>query len=571
MTANSQALLSTRRADLDAAAGRLKEAARLFAERPIGARVALAQAMLAGAGRLAERMVAEACARKGIAPGTPPAGEEWLASPYTTHRILRQTVRSLVALERSGNTRVGRVRRMEDGQLAVRVFPADRLDALVFAGLSGEVHLARGEDAGLREPERASFYRGSRHGGRVCLVLGAGNVNSIPAADVVAKLFNEGKVCLLKMNPVNAYLGPLLEDAFAEAIDQGVLAIVYGGAEEGSYLAHHPGVDEVHITGSDRTHDLLVWGPPGPERAERMARGAPLLDKEVTSELGNITPILVVPGPFTPRELAYQADNVAGMVTHNASFNCIAGKMLVLPRGWPHRQRFLELVLEAMALTPPRRAWYPGAADRYERLTRGRSEVHRLAGGGEDTLPFTLVGGLKAEDQEEIAYRMEAFCPLLFATELGSADPLEFLDEATRFANERLWGTLSAALVASERTLSDEVTGAAVEQAIRRLRYGSVCVNVWPGVAYSSGTGPWGAFPGARLTEIQSGRGFVHNTLMLERVEKLVMRGPSRGLLKLPYFPSHRSAHQLSRRLAYLELDGRTMRLPGIVLSALRA
>jgi len=49
------------------------------------------------------------------------------------------------------------------------------------------------------------------------------------------------------------------------------------------------------------------------------------------------------------------------------------------------------------------------------------------------------------------------------------------------------------------------------------------------------------------------------------------MRGPSRSLVKLPYFPSHRTAHELSRRLAYLELDGRKMRLPGIILSALRA
>ena len=157
----------------------------------------------------------------------------------------------------------------------------------------------------------------------------------------------------------------------------------------------------------------------------------------------------------------------------------------------------------------------------------------------------------------ESAFRIEAFCPILFTTELASEDPLEFLEEATTFANERLWGTLSAALLASKRTLSDPATGAAVERAIRRLRYGSVCVNVWPGLAYSSGTGPWGAFPGGLLTDIQSGRGFVHNTRMLERVEKLVMRGPACGLLKLPYFPSHRTAHLLGRRLAYLELDGR--------------
>jgi len=33
--------------------------------------------------------------------------------------------------------------------------------------------------------------------------------------------------------------------------------------------AYHAGVDEIHITGSDKTHDLIVWGPPGPAREER--------------------------------------------------------------------------------------------------------------------------------------------------------------------------------------------------------------------------------------------------------------------------------------------------------------
>ena len=84
--------------------------------------------------------------------------------------------------------------------------------------------------------------------------------------DVITKLFNEGKVCLLKMNPVNDYLGPLYEEAFAEAIRRGVLLIAYGGGEEGTYLAQHAGIDEIHLTGSDKTYDQIVWGPPGPER-----------------------------------------------------------------------------------------------------------------------------------------------------------------------------------------------------------------------------------------------------------------------------------------------------------------
>jgi aldehyde dehydrogenase (NAD(P)+) len=570
MNAVPEIPLATERARLDEALARLREGAPAWAELPLAARIALARSMLAGAARIAERSVTSACVAKGITPGTLAEGEEWLSSPYSTLRFLRQTVRSLVMLERNGNTPVGPTGETEDGRVTVRVFPANRLDALLFLGIRGDVHLEAGVDEARLNRSRARFYKERDHDGRVCLVLGAGNVNSIPPADVLTKLFNEGKVCLLKMNPVNAYMGPLLEQAFAEVIARGFLAIVYGGAEEGEYLSHHPAVDEIHMTGSARTHDALVWGPPGPERVERMARGTPLVGKPVTSELGNITPVVVVPGPWTDRELEYQADNVAGMVTHNASFNCIAAKMLVLPRGWRLRQRFLELVLGRMGMSPARRAWYPGAKERYSLLTEGRSGIRRI-GGGEGALPWTLVTGLDPEDATEKAFSNEPFCSILSETEVGSEDPLEFLDAAVRFSNERLWGTLSAALLASGRTMSDRTTAAALHRAIRRLRYGSVCVNVWPGLAYSSGTGPWGAYPGSPLTDIQSGRGFVHNTRMLEHVEKLVVRGPSWSAIKLPYFPSHRSAHVLGRRLASLEEDGSWAKLPGVIGAAMRA
>ncbi|HET9597202.1 MAG TPA: aldehyde dehydrogenase family protein, partial [Anaeromyxobacteraceae bacterium] len=513
--------------------------------------------------------VAMACAAKGIALDAPAAGEEWLSSPYATLRFLRQTVRSLVMLERNGNTPLGPTGTSEDGRLTVRVFPASRLDRLLFMGVRGDVHLEEGVGERELHERRARFHKQPDHDGRVCLVLGAGNVNSIPAADVVTKLFNEGKVCVLKMNPVNAYMGPLLEEAFADAVSAGFLAVVYGGAEEGAYLASHPAVQEVHITGSDRTHDLIVWGPPGPERAERMARQQPLLAKEITSELGNVTPVLVVPGPWSDRELAYQADSVAGMVTHNASFNCIAGKVLITPRGWRKRDRFLELVLQRMALTPARRAWYPGAEARYHALTEGRTEIRRL-GGGEGTLPWTLLTGLDAARADEAAFTTEPFCSILSETEVGSDDPGEFLEAATRFANERLWGTLSAAIVASSRTLRDRAGGAAVERAVHRLRYGSVCVNLWPGMAYASGTGPWGAYPGSPLTNIQSGRGWVHNTLMLDGMEKFVMRGPAWSPVKLPYFPSHRSAHVMGRALTELEERGSWAKVPAVLAGAVR-
>ncbi len=560
----------TERSRMEEALSRVRERAGEWARLPVREKIALARSLQAGTARVAERSVAAACAAKGIPTGSPLEGEEWLTGPYVTLRLLAQVIHSLEGVERTGTTPVPRPDRTADGRLSVRVFPGNWLDSMLVMGATGDVLLEEGVGQAELDETRARFYRRPDHQGRVCLVLGAGNVNSIAPADVVTKMFNEGKACVLKLNPVNAYLGPFIEDAFAQAVARGFLAVVQGGAEEGAFLARHPAVDEVHITGSDRTHDLLVWGPPGPERTERMARGTPLLSKEITSEIGNVTPVILVPGPYTDRQLAWQAESVAGTVTQNASFNCVAGKVLLTPRGWPARERFLDLVMGRMALVPARRAWYPGAAERWSAFTAGRDGVRRTESGGDGTLPWTLIPGLDAGDRDERAFRTEPFCSVISEVPLAGPDPVEFLDRAVEFCNGRLWGTLAAMLVVHPATLADPATGPAVERAIARLRYGTVGVNVWPGLSFAVGNTPWGAAPGSTLTDIQSGRGWVHNTLMLERVEKVVLRHPVTGPVKLPWFPSHRANHLLGRRLTSLAATGSLLNLPGVVSAALR-
>jgi hypothetical protein len=54
-------------------------------------------------------------------------------------------------------------------------------------------------------------------------------------------------------------------------------------------------VDEIHLTGSDKTFKAIVFGS-GVEGAERKAKKKPLIIKPVTGELSNITPIIIVPG-----------------------------------------------------------------------------------------------------------------------------------------------------------------------------------------------------------------------------------------------------------------------------------
>jgi aldehyde dehydrogenase (NAD(P)+) len=554
---------------LDEALARVREAAPRWARTSLADRIALARSMLRGIGAIAERLVRAACEAKGIPPGAAAAGDEWL-STYITARTLRLHAEALQALSRRGNTPLGPLGETADGRVTAQVFPADLVDRLLFPAIRGEVHFQAGVGPRDVHERRASFHKRGAHGGRVALILGAGNVNAIPPADVATKLFNEGKVCVLKMNPVNAYAGPLLEEAFAEAVARGVLAVVYGGAEEGAYLAQHSAVDEVHITGSDKTHDAIVWGPPGAERAARMARDEPLLRKEITSELGNVSPVLVVPGPWDERTLRFQAESVAGMVTQNASFNCNAAKVLVTPRGWPGRPAFLEALERGLAIAPARRAWYPGAHERHRALTEGRPSVRRVGLDGEGTLPWTLVTGLDAASNDR-AFTTEPFCAVLSETSVGTDDPVAFLEAAVDFANERLWGTLSAQLVVHPRTLRDPATRAAVARAVRRLRYGAVAVNTWAAYAFALGTTPWGAFPGATLRDIQSGRGFVHNTSMLEDVEKAVIWHPAVHPVKPSFFPSHRTVPAMGRGLVRREVTGSVVPLAGVVAAAVRA
>lgn len=518
---------------------------------------------------VAAESVRAACEAKGIPLGGSLEGEEWGLGPYLVVRHLRLIHESLTAIQRTGTTRVGPVSRLADGRLSVRCFPANGIDAALFRGVRVDVHLLP-EIAGHNlERSRARFYSAPPHDGRVVGVLGAGNVNAIVSQDTITKMFNEGTVCALKMNPVNAYLGQYLERAYDTAIRAGFLAVLYGGAEEGTYLIEHAAVDEIHITGSDRTFDRIVWGPPGAERDLRRVEARPLLRKPITAELGNVSPIIIVPGPYTDAQLAYQAEDIASALTYNASFDCNAAKVLITPKGWAARDALLRGIEAALAKAPPRPAYYPGARERWDRCTARRHDVRRIGPLTGDMLPWTLCPGLDPDAPDDPGFRQEAFCPVLFETSMEDADPAEFLDQAVAFANTRLWGTLNATLIVHPDTLRDRSLAACVQRAISALRYGAVGVNAFPGLTYALGTPPWGAYPGSSLADIQSGTGWVHNTAMLEGIEKTVLWHPLTVWPKPAYHLTQRNTNVLIRRMTALEERRSWAKVPGVVAAVL--
>jgi len=561
---------SSSQSQMDESIARLRQGAGGFANLSLEQRIVLVNAMQHGFLRVARRMVQAGCRAKGLTLGKPEEAEEWATGPWGVVRQLRLIRESLAAVEQSGNTPIGPVGRTIDGRLSVRLFPGNAIDRMLFKNIIAEVRMQAGVTEESLRRDRAHFYRQPHHDGRVVLVLGAGNIAAIAPMDVITKMFNEGKVVVLKMNPVNAYLGPYIEEAFAEAIRQKFLAVVYGGADEGRYLVYHRGIDEVHVTGSDKTHDNIVWGPPGLERETRMQRREPLLRKPITSELGNVSPFIVVPGPYSDKELRYQAEDAAAAYVMNASFMCCAAKMLVLPKGWAGSDAFIQALQATCAKVPPRQAYYPGAEDRWRKLITGREQIRHIGNPAPGSLPWTFISGLDPDAHDEPLYTQESFCSVMSDTRVGSADPVEYLERAVDFCNNTLWGTLTANLIVHPKSLEDPRINEAVERAIAKLRYGVIAVNALVGMPFAFAAPTWGAFPGSTPEDIQSGSGLVHNTSMLEGVEKTILRAPLTTFPKPAYFSSHRSAHKLVPKIVAMEGHASWAKVPGIVFDPMR-
>lgn len=517
----------------------------------------------AGVLEVSEDWVRLACVAKSIDPRSPLAGEEWLSGPMVTLRLLRLLTR---ALGSGGQPKPPALRRRQDGRWVATVMPADLFDRLLFLGFRGEVWLEPGKPA-----SQGRIYRDKAAGrypaGRVTLVLGAGNIAAIPPTDVLHKLFVEDQVVVLKMNPVNDYLGPLLERAFRPLIDDGYLAVVYGGAEIGSELCHDPRVDAIHLTGSDRTHDAIVWGSDPEQQTHRKAQGSPLLDKPFSSELGCVTPVLVVPGPWRRSDLDFQARHVAAMVAHNASFNCNAAKVLITARGWGLRDTFLERVEHHLSTTPPRAPYYPGAHDRYREFLSRYPNARQLGSSDGGEVPWTILPDVPAR-RGQYALTHEAFCGVLATVDIDASDATDFLGRAVEFVNDSVWGTLSCAVLIDPRTARRR--SRALDRALAALRYGGIGVNAWAGVNFALGVTSWGAFPGHTSEDIGSGRGAVHNAFLFDHPEKSIVHAPFRPHPKPVWFVGHRSLDTLGRRLTRFEAEPSLWKLPGIAFSAFR-
>jgi aldehyde dehydrogenase (NAD(P)+) len=557
---------------IDRALEELVEGEKNWAALPLAARRRLLDETRTLTVEHAAEWVHAAIGIKGLDASSPLVGEEWMSGPYSLTAGLAALSESLGKLEAGRSPLDGaEFGAAPGGRTTVKALPLNTFDQLLLSGFSAEVWLQPGigraeavRAAGLaqRDPSRT-------HG--VGAVLGAGNIFSIAPLDTIYELFANNRVVALKLNPITDPLLPVLSKVLAPFIAVGAVRILTGGAEEGTYLVRHKLVDHVHMTGSALTYDAIVFGT-GTEGAARKAADEPVLEKEMTAELGGVSPTIVLPGEWTKADIEFQANHVATQRLHNNGYNCVAAQVVVLSKHWPQRDEFIAALRKAIDNAPQRAAYYPGSDARVAGADASYPDAQHLGVNGARVLVVD-------PDDRDALLRTEYFGPVLGVIELDSTGE-QFAEEAVRVANDEFVGTLGVNVIAHPDTIGG--LGQKFEHLIEQLRYGTIAVNAWTGVGYLTPTATWGAFPGHRRNDIQSGVGVVHNAFLIDRPERTVVRGPfrpaPRSVLhrewslspKPPWFVNNRTAATTGRLLVDFAGSPGWGKLPAIFASALR-
>ncbi|HEX7642959.1 MAG TPA: aldehyde dehydrogenase family protein [Burkholderiaceae bacterium] len=558
-----------------------RELAKLAANRekwvktPVAERIAILNEIKDCLLPVAEAWAVTAARKKGIADGSPLVGEEWLSGPYAVLGYCNQMMQTLAQVEGKRHLDSVPVRELPNGQVAARTLPHTFWDMLLLSGVTVDVWMQPGVTRANLKDNCASTYDAkspAHKSGKLALVLGAGNIAAIAPLDVFQKLFAENQVCILKMNPVNDYLIEFLAPALKPLIDRGFLAIVRGAADVGQYLCNHALVEEIHITGAGASHDAIVWGP-GEEGRANKAAGTPKNKRTITSELGAVCPTIVVPGPWSEADLAFQAEQVATQKLHNSGFNCVACQVLVMPQSWDKRTAFLGKLESTMGASEARGLYYPGAKDRLAGFADANPTArHIKRADGEDIL-LAPVSNSHAESTE-------VFAPALSVVELPGDDAEAYLRAAIDYANKQLYGTLGANIVIHPKTIA-AIGRKRFEEMLIELRYGTIAVNAWTGVGFLTPQATWGAFPGHTLADVQSGIGVVHNSMLFDKPERTVVEAPfrpfPRNLLSLsftmlprpPWFVTNKKGNILGKLLVNFQYRPSLVKIPRIFLNAL--
>ena len=449
-------------------------------------------------------------------------GEE-LAAWACSCNIVRETIDSVRADFKPSVMRTREIQTKSGvSQLSCQTFPKG-LMGLVFLGMKGEVRLQPGKKL-VQGRIQESSEKGS-----LWLVLGAGNQIPAVVGDLVHCLFMGNSTVVMKMNPINDYYGSTLESCFEPLITRGFLKIVYGAAEVGKMLVNHPLIEAVHMTGSDKTYDAIMWQGKKPKDPSN-TKVKPPFTKPIHAELGCVTPYIILPGNWSEEDLDFQAKQCVSGKVHNAGHNCVALEVLIVPESWHLREKFMERIKFNLKKSQKRISWYPQSKANYDRFLSKFPQAEKFGEFIEESgqAPWVMVSGLSPN---EASCDTENWCGVLQEVRIKCRNLPDYVSEVIDFCNNKLWGNLSCAVFVDPKT--QENSKEEVEELIAKLKYGAVGVNVPNHIAFAIPSLSWGGYPGNTIYDISSGDACVHNSHCIQDIEKSVLYAP----WKAPVYP----------------------------------
>jgi hypothetical protein len=117
-------------------------------------------------------------------------------------------------------------------------------------------------------------------------------------------------------------------------------------------------------------------------------------------------------------------------------------------------------------------------------------EAVRFESGDAGVMPVVTLFGLDPDRCAPLAFK-ESWSLCLAETAVAAGSVPAFLHEAVRFCNERVEGTLSVKILASDR--SRRGLGREFDRALQALHYGTIGINYWTAVSFALAVAPWGS------------------------------------------------------------------------------
>jgi acyl-CoA reductase-like NAD-dependent aldehyde dehydrogenase len=383
------------------------------------------------------------------------------------------------------------ITRVKDGLYDILVFPKQAKDKILYADRKDYIRV-KGEPKQINPLKKPAG---------IIAVLGAGNYSS--SIEMINAMFLENCAVVHKPHHLNEATDKVWAKIMKPLVDFGALS--FCDADQGKELTQDKRLHKIYFTGGTDTAQAIMNAT----------------DTEVVSECGGNNPCIIVPGdrPWTKKEIAHQAVQIATVAKLNGGAVCGRPQTIITSKHWSQREDFLDALKKAIAEeTPAAGTYYPGSdkvADAFKK-NHPEAEVLKPEGGTFKHADFLVITGV-AEDDYAVTH--EAFCQIIDEVPLDiPADASMFLPRAVEFCNTKLLGTLGSCILIDEDTKKKHQD--VLDQAITDMEYGGIAINTMPPFIWLNPYLTWGGNEEGKT--FVSGIGNFGNLLNYENVEKSI-------------------------------------------------